>query len=379
MSKAVEEHVQPLAPPLVRRLYLDESGHGGDVAGGGGFAQQQAFTLACVGVGDTRLLVAELERLRAEFKVPAGEFKAKTLKTRLTPIALALIAFFRAQRWPIFIEAVDKRYFLAIHIVQHVLCGDLNGGYVDQISRNAMAELLADQDAGPAFTAYLEACRAPSIEKVRIAVQALWDWLETRDEEIARTAQILTMFARDRARREDADPLGFLPLADIGPGGRPVWILPNLQCLTNIYARINLWAGRRVKDLQLIHDAQIQYESVLRDAKALMEALGGEGAQVWTPFADYGVKESASLRFAASGEEPSIQAADIVAGAVMRCLRRGLEDTALLSEQDEALLEALVDLGNPFTASGVNFVMTARDLERIGVPTVAPHLDPGWL
>ncbi|USQ98436.1 DUF3800 domain-containing protein [Caulobacter sp. RL271] len=378
MSKFVEEQVEPQAPALVRRLYLDESGHGGDVAGGGGFAQQRLFTLACVGVGEPRLLVSELERLRAEFKIPPGELKSKTLKTRLTPIALALIAFFRAQGWPIFIEAVDKRYFLAIHIVQHMLCGDLNGGYVDQVSRNAMAELLADWDAAPAFTAYMGACREPSIEKIRIALQTLWDWLETRDEEIARTTQILTMFARDRAGRADADPLGFLPLADIGPGGRPVWILPNLQCLTNIYARINLWAGRQVKDLQLIHHAQLQYESVLRDGKTLMEALGGQGAEIWTPFADYGLEESASLRFASSDEEPCIQAADIVAGAVMRCMRRSLEDPASLFQYDKALLEALVDLGNPFTANGVNFVMTTRDLDRTGVPTAAPHLDSGW-
>ncbi|MFW8695853.1 hypothetical protein, partial [Mesorhizobium japonicum] len=88
-------------------------------------------------------------------------------------------------------------------------------------------------DASPAFDAYLEACRTPEIGRVAGAIDALWDWLDTRDEDIARTVQILTMFARDRVRRTGAVAERFLPLAATGATGKPVWILPNLQSFAN--------------------------------------------------------------------------------------------------------------------------------------------------
>jgi hypothetical protein len=28
-----------------------------------------------------------------------------------------------ARRWPIFIEVVEKRFFIEIHIINHLLCG----------------------------------------------------------------------------------------------------------------------------------------------------------------------------------------------------------------------------------------------------------------
>jgi len=361
---------------MVQRFYLDESGHGGDVIGKGDFKEQPIFALACVGVGDDALLRAALEQIRGEFGIAPGELKSKDLKGRLAPVAQALARFLGEQGWPVFIEVVDKRFFLAIHIVERLLCTQLNGGYVDQDSKNMMAEFLCDRDAAPVFAAYLTACRTPEIEAVREAVDALWDWLETRDEEIARTTQVLTMFARDKAKRADADPLNFLPLADTGPTGKPVWMLPNLQCLTNIYARINQWSGRGLNGLELVHDDQLQYEGVLRDAKALMESLASEDAYPWVRFADYQLGGTAGLRFAKSEDEPCIQAADILAGFSMRHIRRSCERPGKTPASERAAFFDLLGLSNPLAATGVNLVMTMRDLRRIEIPTLSSHLTP---
>ncbi len=328
-------------------------------------------------MGDQAEFERALGKIRAQHDLPDRELKSKDLKTKLAPVVLSILRFLNGQRWPVFVEAVDKRSFLAIHVVDRLLCGELDGGYVDMPSRNMMAELLADQNASLVFDAYVAACHARTAEAVSAAIDALWDWLETRDEDIARTTQFLTMFARDRVRKADADPTRFLPLADSGPGGKPVWMLPNLQSLTNIYARINQWSERSVEGLELVHDQQLQYGSVLVEAKESLERLAKAITPPSTPFADYRLAGAASFRFATSESEPAIQAADVIAGFVMRYARAYRGGGKVPPDQRDTLLELLGSC-DPIRATGVNFVMTTRDLNRMDVPVLAPHLDGSW-
>ena len=361
---------------MVYRFYLDESGHGGDLIGAGGVSEQPFFVLTCIGVGDTAALAACLDGIRDELGLSAGELKAQKLQRKLPLAAERLREFLASQDWPLFLEVVDKRFFLAVHMVEYLLCAS-TGGHVDVASKNAMAEFLCDFDASPAFDAYLEACRTPEIGRVAVAVDALWGWLETRDEDIARTVQILTMLARDRLRLKTAAAESFLPLAATGATGKPVWILPNLQSFTNIYARINVWSSGGLDRIELIHDTQLQYEGVLSDAKAIMEAMPADTPLPWTPFADYHLAQQASLIFSASDEELCIQAADLLAGFVMRYLRQAATSSRLLpADWQTPFLKLALD-GHPIMATGVNFMMTRRDLTRMGVTFYAPHLDLG--
>lgn len=131
------------------------------------------------------------------------------------------------------------------------------------------------------------------------------------------------MFARDRVRKSSAKAEEFLPIADESATGKKVWMLPNLQCLTNIYARLNQSRPASLDGVQLVHDEQMQYAKVLQDSKTLMEQLAAEAALPNVPFADYRLRGRGGLVFATGKIVSCLQEADILAGCAMRFAREG--------------------------------------------------------
>lgn len=367
----IDNDIHLSSSTTVDRYFLDESGHGGDLASAKAldFAGQPFFALACVGVGDAALLAAELDRLRVHHACGDGELKSTKLGKKLTPIADELVTFLGQHRWPLFVELVDKRFFVAIHIVDHLLCGPY-GPDVDMASRNMIAELLSDEDSDAVLLAYISACKALSVTSVAAVIDLLWDWLDRSDAKIARTAQVLTKFARDRVRKPSAKAEEFLPIADESAAGKKVWMLPNLQCLTNIYARINQSRSVNLDGVQLVHDEQMQYAKVLEDSKTLMEQLATKAALPSVPFADYRLRGHGDLIFATGKNEPCLQAADILAGCAMRFARDGNAQKGRIEKQLRTVFHRMIDAGSPMQATGINLVMSTRLLETLGVPHI---------
>ena len=267
--------------------FIDESGHSGDLASARtlDFANQPVFALACIGVADAQGLADEMERLRLVHRCGPGELKSDM--ARLAPFVADLATYLDASDCPVFIELVDKRFFIAIHVVNHLLCGGLGLDRAPMPVRNAVAEFLTDGPSDPILLDYIAVCRAPSAEAVRALLNTLWAWLDASDDDVARVAQFLTMEARDRLTLGESPLEGFLPLADRTETDRMVWMLPNLTSLTNIYARINLSRPDGVDGITLVHDEQLQYGRILADTKLLMEDLARQGKAPPALFADY--------------------------------------------------------------------------------------------
>ncbi len=346
--------------------FIDESGHTGDLSSASGldFAGQPIFALAAIGVPEPEALAAKLEELRAVHRCGPGELKSTM--TRLAPFVFDLADALEQLNCHPFIELVDKRFFVAIHIVNRLLCGDLPIHAVPMPYRNAIAEFLTDGTEDDALSRYLDLCRNPTIEGVRDLLQHLWNWFDASDEEIARIAQFLVMEARDRAA-VSRDPAPFLPIFDVTERNRKVWILPNFQCLTNIYARINKSRPEGLGGVRLIHDGQLQYAQVLTDAKMRMEtSVGRRGVAVASVRRLSASRRRQPLHFEASARSPCLQAADLVAGCAMRFAKSALGDKASTSLR-QAFMK-LLGLGDPFTGQGINFVFTGASLARIKVP-----------
>ena len=355
---------------FVDRYFLDESGHSGDLASTKelDFSGQPVFALACIGVGNETELVAELDRLRTHYRCGTGELKSSALGRKLPGFASDLVTFLVERSWPLFIELVEKRFFIAIHIVNHLLCGRYTLAEVDMSSRNLIAEFLADEVSDEILLAYLEACRLQSVPSVAAVIDKLWNWLDLSDAETARTAQVLTLYARDRVRESSANAEDFLPIADETEFGKKIWMLPNLQCLTNIYARLNLSRKQGIEGTALIHDEQMQYAKVLLESKALMEQMAKDGGLPIVPFADYKLRGKSGLRFATAQDEPCLQAADILAGCAMRFAREGLRRNLRVDSLLRLAFDRLIQAGNPMEATGVNLVMSQLLLRRLNVP-----------
>jgi len=357
--------------------FIDESGHTGDLASAKAldFASQPVFALACIGLADEKSLADEMERLRVLHRCGPGELKSEM--GPLPQFVIDLVAYLDATDTPVFIELVDKRFFIAIHVVNHLLCAGLGLDRAPMELRNSVAEFLTDGPSDQILLDYIAACRAPSIEAVRSLLQTLWTWLDASDEDVARIAQLLVMEARDRLNLGECGVEDFLPLADRTEAGRLVWMLPNLTSLSNIYARINLSRPEGVDGVTLIHDEQLQYGSILTDTKALMEDLARQGNAPPAPFANYDLSGVADLRFVASTSEICLQTADLLAGCAMRFAR---DATGRRRKPSPALRDAffaLLGLADEIQGRGVNLVFTYAALEKMGVPVfrLPPWLD----
>lgn len=357
----------------MNRYFLDESGHGGDLASSStlDFGGQPVFALACVGVQDEGALVAELDRLRESYSCGAGELKSSALGNRLPALGGELVDWLIRHDAAIFIELVEKRFFVTIHVINNLLCGRYGLDEVDQASRSQFAEFLNGKAFDPVLLSYMAACRSQSMDDIRAVLNLLWDLLDESDEDLARTLQILTMYARDDAVSSDAEVARFLPIPDENPAGKRVWMLPNLQCFTNIYGRINKSRPDGLDGVTCVHDVQLQYDKVLGDGKAMLETLARQGAMPNVPFADYRLRGQVTLAFATGDEEPCLQAADILAGLTMRFVRTGLPRGG---KCDAALRDAffqLHDIGNPFTAAGLNLGVSDAVLDHLQLPNVS--------
>lgn len=355
-------------------FFIDESGHSGDAVNTGiafDFVDQPYFVLAALGIKDETNLAQQVNILRLAHQIPAGELKSKSLQSR--PLFISdLLSLVYDQKLPFFIEVVDKKYFVCIHLVNSQLLSAVLG-YEDDSKmyfiKNHLVDFLYDEITDHVLDRFIDACMKPSDHTLMSAFgsQLLFSVGKstTTDNQDIRDCMhhmvIEAMQKYGEMRQEDTEAyLQFLPTPDLNKRGKQVWMLPNLSSLTNIYARINLFRQRRLAGIRLIHDQQLELDDILRDAKRTAESIKDFKVKPFTPHSDYLFSESAPLEFVPSHESVGIQLADVVAGTVMRYFRESLRGSTTYPPETAAAVRKLLRRSDASTGIGVNQVVPQR-------------------
>jgi len=365
---------------MATHYFFDESGNAGDLARttpGLTFADQPIFSLAAVGLDDAPTMRHAVGELKAKHKVALPELKASRLHDR-PAFVLDLLDLIAASRLPVLVEVVEKRFMIAIHLVNHQL---LTGGHHigdpvgEQLGR-ALAEFVGQAAPDRVFEGFITACIDPSAITVMRSLTGLRDWGAAfrpafqLSEFVAHLAQLALDELEPDAGPDD--PYGyprFLPVPDAGPSGKMMWMLPALSCFTNLYGRLNLLHRQRVGGLILVHDDQRYVEGALRDGKATMETLQEQMARFRPRFASYNMAEAATLEFRRSADEIGLQLADVIAGTVARHMR-GVALDPRAPRPLQPALDRILDLADPGRGLGVNFVATDRLLAWARIATL---------
>jgi hypothetical protein len=357
--------------------FMDESGNSGDLVRAGqgfDFDNQPIFALACVGEDDSAALGAEIDKLKVRHRVGLAELKAEKLSGR--PAFLAdVLALLRARDAPIFVEAVEKRFMIAIHLVNHQLMtgGHHVGDPMGELLARSLVELIGQAAPTEVLQAFVAACDQPSHASVTHSLRVLSTWGASLPPTLE-LGTIITGFADlalDEIEPDEEAPekFGFrryLPSPDDGPKGKPMWMLAGLSSFTNIYARINLAHRRHLAGVTLVHDDQPYVEQALRDAKATQEVMAASGNAPRVPFADYNIVDSAELLFRRSDQHIGLQVADLIAGIVTRHLKTVL--TAPKAPRPlQGVFDQILERTYPQKGYGINFVATDRLLAVAGV------------
>lgn len=334
------------------KYYIDESGHSGDLASNTGdnfdFAGQPYFALAGVGVLDLPKLEEAIADLRVKHRIPAGELKSKGLQSKSAFVADLLNLLVR-EKCQLFVEVVDKRFFVCIQIVNMILLhtvADSGSAQSIWMLQNRAADWLYERISEHVLNRFVDACRMPSDHTLMSAFGSLFliaaakgpenhrDFSEYMEELVVKTIKAY-------GEMRNANPsayLSFLPIPDDGKNAQKIWMLPNLSSLTNLYARINLYHQRRLSGITLVHDHQLQLDEILEAAKAQAETVGDAS---FTPNSDYQFSEKAALEFSGSDRCVGIQCADVLAGTVMRYFRDTLKGVAIKSDISDVMSKLL--------------------------------------
>lgn len=362
---------------MITDYFLDESGNSGDLARPGArfdFGQQEVFTLSCLGVADVAALGEELNRLKRIHRVQAAELKSTAVRDKPRLIA-DLAEYLERMQLPLMIEVVDKRFMIAANMVNTLVMPPV--GSVDwtpkaQWVRNIMAEYIHARAPSMVFEAFVAACDAPSSASVTAAFDALLGWVRSLvQDEIAygieHSASDSFKDFQEMGPDRPETQQRFLPPPDTGKRGQSVWMLPNLTSLTNLYARLNHLHKRKIGSLTLFHDEQMHFDEILHDAKRTTEGLAKAGNAVPLRFADMNFEEQARLVFLGSRASPGIQAADVLAGFVMRYVKDTLFGHSRPSAEARAAFQRILELSDPENGLGINFVLATADVESLGV------------
>lgn len=359
---------QERARPSTLHVFVDESGNTGDAAKLiDAFGGQPSFAL--VGIGEptgSSILQQILDGLRRDHRIQAPEFKAKTL-TRNAGLGLDLVTRLADASVPMFIELMDKRYFLSVNIVNHFLAGswlDMSSADSLQIA-NLFADLLTSHIPDGHVIPYLAFAQAPTGDTLdefarnlrsdvgvalRWAPPHLSDALSMLSEAIDR--------AIAQSERGGHDKIGdFLPSADHSEHGTRYAMLPHVNGFVNLYARINL-AAASWDAVSVVHDEQRQIEMILRAYAAMLESnenfhfLGQSAAQEHVNY-DFSAGK-VTLEFSPSEATAGIQVADLVAAI---CTRR--MNSVVKGHLDEELREEVRVLSVvACPGAGLNLVTT---------------------
>lgn len=353
-------------------FYLDESGHSGDAMKSGDaydFKDQPYFVLAAVGVEDEEGLTKKILALRERHRIPTGEMKAKSLLNK-PEFVCDLLEWVCGSDMPVFVELVDKKYFLCMNIVSTQVIPPSSGleeSIALNMFRNHLADFLYAQAPDELFDRFVRSCQEPGRESLRQALRSQIDFGRAAASDGMAIGEFLAKMSTESL--DDFETLlqqgpdahmRFLPFPDRNKQGKLVWMLPNLTSFTHIYARINKYRQCRVGDVRIVHDIQLEIEDILREGKRLSEELHKHVRLPITPHADFRFEEVGRLEFGASHEFSGIQTADVLAGAVMRFFRghqKGSDGQARALARGVAALLAATDAD---TGRGLNQVVPAH-------------------
>lgn len=369
-------------PPVqrtIRRYFIDESGNTGDATRTGAgfdFDRQPIFVLACLGIEDEEAFAVTFAILKARHRLLATEVKSDAAWKK-PGFYLDLLVEIERLDLPLFLEVVDKKFFIAAQLVNSLILPPIGGAdhsAESQFMRNALAEFITEKLPSACLAAFVEACTRATGEAVLSAYNVLLQSLDACPADgFSGFVRMATADTRDDFIEEGPDHPDvvrrYLPSPDLSPRGKPIWMLPHLSSLTNLYARLNTYTKGRLKGVSIVHDEQLQFGDILQASKTAVEGLSAQGIEFAYGPADYVFHEAADMLFEQSERSPGIQAADVIAGYAMRLLVNRLTPGATPRHDGDWQLGRLLDQDEPHEGRGINFVMTTAKLRVIGVST----------
>ncbi|OUI80277.1 DUF3800 domain-containing protein [Acetobacter tropicalis] len=357
--------------------YIDESGNTGDLTTAKIETygkEQRMFTLAAVGCDLDQPFKDRFEALKAAHRIQSAEVKSRQGYERPQFVS-DLLDLLDERGSPIFIEAVDKHYFVIANIIDRIVVPYVGACDVQPSAlwmKGVMADHMAIHGPPELAQAFISCCQSRDYVEVRDFYKQIIRWAQSCRLPTEGVADAFVRFTRDSLKDFRKLPKAraverALPISDTSPKGKLLWVLPNLTSFTHIYARINRFLAKQVSGVTLFHDEQLQFGDILRQNKMVMEAFTKEDVIPAFKTANFEFSASAKLEFMRSHDCIGIQIADVLAGFVARYIQDAVWGRMAMDPGRMSIFSRLVTAGVRERGTGVNIVAPESLVRFLGI------------
>ncbi len=358
--------------------FIDESGNSGDIATSAwtqSLNEQPYFVMASVGATDENVINNIARDIIKKYKIQSKELKSSSIFKKRKFIVEDLVESLLKNDCRILVEIVDKKYQICMAIVDYfVFCPYFEPSETSTFSdiKKTVCDILYDNVSEQDMQDYIAAFDSIDHDSVVDINRCFENFKRIFSSFNLKYASVLGGLVEEsrvifeRIKAIDGCIVAkkrFLPLPDYS-NGREYNLLPNVNCLAHVYARINMAEGS-LSGVQIVHDEQREFKDALEDIIKTVENLSSDNSTV-TPYANFNIKNCGAIfSFDRSVDRYGIQIADLVAGFCMRHVLSVAKDEDVAAEFTRTYLK----LGMITSAKiGINQVLPTMLLRKLYQP-----------
>lgn len=355
------------------KLYIDESGNTGETLGIDGrlnFMDQPYYVLAGIMLDPEteRELSRFISELKSKHKFQGIELKAKGLYETKPRLISELIDFVSEKKIPVFVEIMDKVFYLNIQLVEYFILPYYAFKLSDEVihMKRYLATYLGNFLIPAIYQQLLSAVKTYTHESLELFYDQLiahFASLKTSEGEVLSKGAQQTKSDFLIAKEDDPENAlrNFLPLPDENPKKRLIHLLPNYNAFTNLIARAEKYrTDKSLKPVEIVHDEQKQFDVIFQSAFELMKV--SNKVDSWaketlvSKTASYNISRDTTLKFEESKLSQPLQTADLLAGFVMRFWSDFIKQDYKKNDLYLPSVKKLI-YPNDDSSEGINFVV----------------------
>ncbi|MDU1653537.1 MAG: DUF3800 domain-containing protein [Leclercia adecarboxylata] len=354
------------------KYYIDESGTTGDLINKKTdlfFSKQPIFTHACIGVENEDHIKELVNEVKVKHNLPDKELKCEDLYYSKPEVILDIAKIINKNNLPMICEVMDKKYNIAISIVNHIILPTSGGiNYFETRDfRQRLGDLITRFAEDFCFKQFFKLCAQPCESNLLQSFEVFYDLFKRRKSLLNDNGKILSLieerkneyFELKRKHGEEICLKWFYPIPDYDSFDNKIALLPHVHSFYHILARINKYHCGDIKEATLYHDTQKEYSKTLMFCCIEIRENNTVQQENTDPRSNYNITDDIHLEFIDSKTSHSVQIADIVAGFLNRYINGSVYKNINVAPVYDDIFVILTTLNRlPFpTPLGINFVI----------------------
>ena len=330
--------------------YIDESGNTGDLiisANNKNFSNQEYFSLACIGIEDNQ--ISEFEKkvsdLKTKYKIQSEELKSTSIYNKKISFIDEVIDYLENINANVLIELVDKKYIIAINIVNCLIHPQYFTKHNTETQQLMIiiTSYLYNYLPTSFYIEFSNTARNPSQEGLEMLFSNLEKCLKdlNSDMSLAIISHLQESYDDYKIMKKQ-DKIDrpaytyFLPLSDKNKRNQLIGILPHISSFTNIHARLNLIHDNDLVKHEIIHDNQDHFDEIIKYYHESSVKNTVDENHYINPNSNFNFNftEHTKLKFEDSKQSLGIQIADLFAGLSAKVAHSIISDNTKLKNTD---------------------------------------------